>query len=51
MRAALDKQSVGEVWLRPDPQVRLQYGVDHHAAWITRHGKMFPRSSIKRAAA
>lgn len=51
VRAALDPQSVGEVWLRPDPQVRLLYGADHHQAWITRHGKNFARKSIKRSAA
>lgn len=51
VRAGLDANGVAEVWLRPDPEVRLTYGPDHYAAWIVRFGKMFPRKAIKRTGA
>lgn len=50
VRAALDPKGVGEIWMRPDRDVRVAYGPDDYRSWDVRHGQMFPREQIKRAA-
>lgn len=50
VRAARDPQSVGEVWMRSVGRMRCDGG-DTLTLWDLRHGRTFPRSSIKRGGA
>jgi hypothetical protein len=47
VRAARDPKTVGEVWLRPIGRLPTAAG-DSITLWDLRHGKTFPRSSVRR---
>lgn len=50
VRAARDPRTVGEVWLRPIGRLPTSSG-DSITLWDLRHGKTFPRSSVRRGIA
>lgn len=50
VRAARDRESVGELWLRPIGRMRADGG-DSLTLWDIRHGKTFPRASVRRGGA
>lgn len=47
LRAAKDREQVGEVWLRSVGWMAADSG-DRLPLWDLRHGRTFPRSSVKR---